>query len=135
MAQVRLWDPSLMATHLDEDQFCFGLQASYSPNMAIGGYHVGTTVETITNEGWWSEVVTNLNLWRSLAPYLTSYEQAQLRSFGPDFYVPSQSGDGWELTPTRAMLRDGIDAPWQLMTESGRSLPTSSCRWVTHWTR
>jgi autotransporter-associated beta strand protein len=122
-AEVRLWDPSLMATHLDEDQFSFGVQASYCPNLAIGGYHVGTTVNTITNQGWWSQVVANLNLWQSLAPYLTTNEQITLRSFGPDFYVPSQSGNGWELTPTRAMLRDGIDTSWQLMTESGPISP------------
>jgi autotransporter-associated beta strand protein len=122
-AQVRTWDPSLMATHLDEDQFCFGLQASYCANMAIGGYHVGTTVDTITNQGWWSEVVANLNLWQSLAPYLTTNEQTTLRSFGPAFYVPSQTNGEWLLTPEQAMLRNGVDTPWQLMTESGPISP------------
>jgi autotransporter-associated beta strand protein len=122
-AEVRLWDPSLMATHLDEDQYSFGLQASYCANMAIGGYHVGTTVNTITNQGWWSGVVTNLYLWQALAPYLTTNEQAELMSSGPTFYVPSLTNGEWLLTPEQAMLRNGADTPWQLMTESGPISP------------
>jgi autotransporter-associated beta strand protein len=123
LAELRLWDPSLMATHIDEDNWAYGCAAGYSPNFMISGYHVGTTLQTITNQGWWSQMITNMNLWQALAPYLTTNEQATLKTFGTNFYVPSATNGGWLLTPTEAMLRAGVDNPWQLMTESGPISP------------
>jgi len=123
LASLRLWDPSFMATHLDEDQWAFGVSAGWSPNFMIFGYHIGTDLNTITNQGWWSQVVSNLNLWQAVAPYLTTSQQATLKSFATDFYVPSQTGNQWQITPTRAMLRNGVDNPWQLMVERGPISP------------
>ena len=123
LASLRLWDPSFMATHLDEDQWAFGCAAGYGPNFMIFGYHIGTDLNTITNQGWWGQMVSSLNLWQAVAPYLTTSQQATLRSFATDFYMPSQTGNQWQITPTRAMLRNGVDNPWQLMVERGPVSP------------
>ena len=123
LAPLRLWDPSFMATQLDEDQWAFGCAAGYAPNFMIFGYHIGTDLNTIKNHGQWSQVVSNLNLWQAVAPYLSTSQMAILRAFATDFYVPSQTSNQWQITPTRAMLRDGMDSPWQLMVERGPISP------------
>ncbi|MEI6196557.1 MAG: LamG domain-containing protein, partial [Verrucomicrobiota bacterium] len=123
LAPLRLWDPSFMATHLDEDQWAFGCAAGYAPNFMIFGYHIGTDLNTIRNQGQWSQVVYALDLWQAVAPYLSTSQMATLKSFATDFYVPSQTGNQWVITPTRAMLRNGVDSPWQLMVERGPISP------------
>lgn len=123
LAPLRLWDPSFMATHLDEDQWAFGCSAGYAPNFMIFGYHIGTDLNTIKRHGQWSQVISNLNLWQAAAPYLSSSQMTALKSFATDFYVPSQTSNQWVITPTRAMLRDGVDSPWQLMVERGPISP------------
>ena len=123
LAPLRLWDPSFMATQLDEDQWACGCAAGYSPNFMIFGYHIGVDLNTLNNHGQWSQVVSALHLWQAVAPYLTTSQQATLKAFGPDFYVPSQASNQWQITPTRAMLREGVDSPWQLMVERGPISP------------
>ena len=123
MAELRLSDPSLLATHLDEDHFSLGVQAVSSPNLGIGGYHLGTDWKTMSNHGQWKQVVSALQAWQAVQPYLTPAQKAALNSLGPDFYVPVQTTNQWRITPTRAMLREGLDGPWQLMTEAGPLSP------------
>ncbi len=123
LAELRLWDPSFMANHLDEDNWALGCAAGYGPNFMIAGYHIGTDLNTIQNQGQWSPMVAALHLWQAVAPYLSSSQMSTLKSFATDFYVPTQTGGQWQITPTRAMLRTGMDSPWQLMVERGPVSP------------
>ena len=123
LAPLRLSDPSLMATNLDEDHWAFGCAAGYSPNFLIFGYHIGLDLNTIANHGQWSQAVSNLQVWQALQPCLSASQLTVLKTFASDFYVPAQTGTQWRVTPTRAMLREGCDSPWQLMTEWGPLSP------------
>lgn len=123
LAELRLWDPSFMANHVDEDQWAFGCAAGYAPNFMIAGYHIGTDLNTIKNHGQWSQLTSALHLWQAVAPYLSTSQMATLRTFGTNFYVPTETSTQWQITPTRAMLRDGVDSRWQLMVERGPVSP------------
>ena len=123
LAPLRLSDPSLMATNLDEDHWAFGCAAGYSANFLIFGYHIGLDLNTIANHAQWNQVVSNVQVWQSLQPYLSASQMSVLKAFGSDFYVPTQTSTQWLLTPSRAMLREGFDSPWQLMTEWGPLSP------------
>ncbi|HWD94307.1 MAG TPA: LamG-like jellyroll fold domain-containing protein [Verrucomicrobiae bacterium] len=132
-AMVRLSDPSFMPPHPDDEQFCFGFAAATSQNFAISGYHEGVDLNTINHYGKWSEILSSLNTWQAVSPYLTSAQKAALQArvssppgttyYGEDFYVAAQSGNQWTITPTRAMLREGMDAPYQNMQEWGDISP------------
>jgi len=65
----------------------------------------------------WKEAGAMLTLWSALKPHLTK-EQAKMIAGAKDgFYVASETGEGWQLTKTQAMRRDGIDGKWNVQPE------------------
>ena len=69
-----------------------------------------------------------MNRWQALGPYLTAAQRSALATLGWNFYVPTESGAQWSITPTRVMGREAYDNCWFDMQEWGPITPRQFVR-------
>jgi hypothetical protein len=122
-APVRGASSSWRASELDEINFALGYNLGVSLNNGLSGAHVGLQLDAARQHGQWQAFLAALKIWTDIGPHLTREQKSRIKSFGSDFYVPSETAKQWVITPTRAMVRAGVDEGWQEMVERGPIAP------------
>ncbi len=123
-AHIRLNDPRMSATSIDEIHYLFGRCAAAGQRYSFSGAQIGLPLNTIDNYGAWTQATDGLKLWGSVGPYLDSTQKTTLATWGgASFYEPSETATQWLLTPRQAMLRTGLDVAWSNMQEWGPISP------------
>ncbi len=113
---VFLAQPTMLAPSLDDASKGAGASAK-GKGIGLRAIHSGLTLGVVQEYGLWKEAGAMLTLWSALKPHLTK-EQAKMIAGAKDgFYVASETGEGWQLTKTQAMRRDGIDGKWNVQPE------------------
>jgi hypothetical protein len=103
----------------------------WQTNASIRGNHRGITMEDIDTLGIWDEAMKAFFLWSEMKPHMSDEQKALIaarkrgRASGMkhDVFVASETDEGWQITRTRAMRREGIDAPWQHIPERPDASP------------
>jgi len=122
-AYVRLNYPNFLAPSLDEINVSFGLSIAAGQRLSLCGDHIGITPAIINGYGFWNQATACMNRWQALGPYLTAAQKSALATWGWNFYVATESGAQWSITPTRVMGREAYDNCWFNMQEWGPITP------------
>ena len=99
----------------------------------------GITVATLNKHGLANQILDSIRLWKELTPKLSPQQLEYLRgkfipvksklgqagqhSEGPDLFLAGDTGDAYELVPTRVLLRKQGDVPWLSGQEFGPTGP------------
>lgn len=97
----------------------------------------GVSQEILATHGLAEEMFEAFNLWREVVPLMTEEQFKTLRTNlvpfgnhmqGKDLFQVSKNAGGYEVVPTRVMLRRDGDVPWKVGQEFGPVGPRQLCR-------
>jgi hypothetical protein len=97
----------------------------------------GVSTEILATHGLVEEMFDAFALWREVTPLLTADQWKALRATlqpfgnhmqGNDLFQVRRTADGYDVIPTRVMLRRQGDVPWRVGQEFGPVGPRQFCR-------
>lgn len=97
----------------------------------------GVSTEILATHGLVEEMVGAFTLWREVTPLMTTEQwktlQGTLQPFGNhmqgrDLFQVRRAADGYDVLPTRVMLRRQGDVPWRVGQEFGPIGPRQFCQ-------
>ena len=97
----------------------------------------GVTTEMLASHGLVEEMFEAFALWREVTPRLSADQWKVLRDTlqpfgnhmqGKDLFHVRRTNDGYDVVPTRVMLRRQGDVPWRVGQEFGPVGPRQFCR-------
>ena len=115
--------PDLIAPNADEMNYSFGKCAAQGTRFLVMGGHIGSTFDMINNFGLWDQMLTNMNIWMTLSPWLSASQQTALSTVNYGFYAPTVRSNQWQVTPMWVMARPAADSPFFNMQEFGQFSP------------
>lgn len=115
---------AMLASSMDDANHSIN-RGVWSKDMSVRGNHRGISVEDAEEVGIWDEALKAFKLWSEMKPYMSDAQKALIDSrkkrveppFMSDVFVASETADQWQVTRTRIMRREGIDAGWQRIAE------------------
>ncbi len=119
---VFLAEQAMRAPSLDD--LCKGAGGSAKgKDIGLRAIHAGLTLDVVKTHGLWKDAGAMLILWSELKPHLSAEQAKMISATKDDFYVASETDGHWQLTKTRAMRREGIDAGWNVQAERPQVAP------------
>lgn len=97
----------------------------------------GVTSEILATHGLVNELFEAFSLWREVAPLVTNEQWQMLRTTlqpfgnhmqGKDLFQVRRAAHGYDVIPTRVMLRRHGDVPWRVGQEFGPVGPRQFCQ-------
>jgi hypothetical protein len=97
----------------------------------------GVTSEILARHGLANELFEAFSLWREVTPFLTNEQWQTLRTTlrpfgnhmqGKDLFQVRRAAHGYDVVPTRVMLRRHGDVPWRVGQEFGPVGPRQFCQ-------
>ncbi|MEI6647703.1 MAG: hypothetical protein WCP12_16825 [bacterium] len=97
----------------------------------------GVSLESLATHGLVDEMFSAFNLWREVLPLLTEEQINAMRMTlshfgnhmqGKDLFQVRKTGGGYEVIPTRVMVRRQGDVPWKVGQEFGPVGPRQFCQ-------